>query len=93
MTLQFDFLPDTVNKYERAQNSKSQLECRLEAYFEDQTLRQAIKAQNVVSGMDLSKQASNVKKKKKRTKYNIIYKMKQRQDADFKAKEKVNQQT
>ena len=46
MSLQFDFLPINVRKSNKEQSSKAQLESCLDAYFKDQKLRQARKAQS-----------------------------------------------
>ena len=71
MNLQFDFLPVKVRKSNKAQTSKDQLENCLEAYFKDQKLRQARKAQSKVGCIDELIESSRAKKKKitSRTKY------------------------
>ena len=74
ITLQFDFLPVTVRKFEQKKSDKGQLECHLEVYFDDQKRRQAKKAQSIVSDIGIVKQTSNVKKRKKLTVYNKLYK-------------------
>ena len=91
--LQFDFLPVTVRTYGQKQNSEAHSGCRLEAYSEDQKVRQAKKAQSNVGGICMSKNTSNDKKRKRRTGYNTVYKKKQRQNPAFKAKKNLNQQT
>ena len=77
MSLQFDFLPVSVRKFAQKKNDKGQLECHREAYFDDQKRRQAKKAQSIVSDIGIVRQTSNVKKRKKRTEYNKLYKKKQ----------------
>ena len=48
MNLQFDFLPINVRKSNKEQSNKDQLKSCLDAYFKDQKLRQARKAQSQV---------------------------------------------
>ena len=91
MSLQFDFLPVNVRMFEQEKSHKGQLDCHLEAYFEDQMRRQAKKAQSIVCDIGIVKQTSSVKKRKKRTEYNKLYKKKQRQDSAFKANEIVKE--
>ena len=91
MCLQFDFLPVNLRMFEQEKSHKGQLECHLEAYFEDQMRRQAKKAQSIVCDIGIVKQTSYVKKRKKRTEYNKLYKKKQRQDSAFKANEIVKE--
>ena len=76
MSLQFDFLPVVVRKFEQEKSHKGQLECHVEAYFEDQKKRQAKKAQSLVSNIDIVKETTSVKKRKKHTEYwclSLIY--------------------
>ena len=87
MSLQFDVLLVIVRKFEQEKSHKGQLECHLEAYFEDQKKRQAKKAQSIVSDISIEKETTSVKKRKKRTEYTKLYKTKQIQDTAFKANE------
>ena len=88
MSLQFDILPVNVRMFEQEKSHKGQLECHLEAYFEDQMRRQAKKAQRILRDKGIVKQTS---RRKKRTEYNKLYKKKQRQDSAFKANEIVKE--
>ena len=90
MSLQFDFLPVSVRMFEQEKSHKGQLECHLETYFEDQMRRQAKKALSIVCDIGIVKQTSSVKKRKKRTEYNKLYKKKQRQDSAFKENKMLN---
>ena len=53
MSLQFDFLPINVRQSNKEQSTKAQLESCLDAYFKDQNLRQARKAQSQVGCIDV----------------------------------------
>ena len=86
MSLQFDFLPVVVRKFEQGKSHKDQLECHFEADFEDQKKRQDKKAESIVGDIGIVKQTTSVKKRKKRTEYSKLYKKRQRQDTGFKAK-------
>ena len=89
-SMQFDFLPINftksepinVSKSEDKQSYKDKMASNLEAYFNDQTLRQAKKTQsnvrsisNVLSSISIeeSKRASGAKTKKSSNEYNKIY--------------------
>ena len=65
MSLQFDFLPINVRKSNKEQSSKAQLESCLDAYFKDQKLRQAMKAQGQVGCIDVTIESSKAKQKRK----------------------------
>ena len=104
--LQFDFLPVNVKRSEEKQSYTNKMQSNLEAYFNDQRLRQANKAQRNVRSMsknvssiliDESKKASGAKKKKKnlphRTEYQKAYKRKSRQNSAFKLKEREAKQS
>ena len=108
--MQYDFLPITVTKSEPINVSKSEdkqsykdeMASHLEAYFNDQTLRQAKKAQsnvrsisNVLSSISIeeSKKASGAKTKKGRSEYYKIYKKQSRQSLAFKSKERESKQS
>ena len=84
MSLQFDFLPVIVRKCEQEKSHKGQLENHFEAYFEDQKKQQVKKAHNIVSDIGIVKETTRVKKRKKRTEYNKLYKKRQRQDTALK---------
>ena len=98
--LQFDFLPVNVKRSEEKKSYTNKMQSSLEAYFNDQRLRQANKAQRNVRSMsknvssisiDESKKASGAKKKKNlphRTEYQKAYKRKSRQNSAFKLTER-----
>ena len=64
VSLQFDFLPVNVRKLNAEQSSKDQLESCLEAYFKDQKLRQARKAQGKVGCIAVPIGTSGPRKRK-----------------------------
>ena len=64
MSWQFDSLPVNVRKSNKEQSSKDHLDSCLEAYFKDQKLRQARKAQSKVVCIDVPIETSGAKKKK-----------------------------
>ena len=82
--LQFDFLPINVMRSGEKQSYKDQMESHMEAYFNDQKLRQANKSINE------SKKASGAKKRhlRERTEYHKAYKRKIRQNPAYKSKER-----
>ena len=109
-SMQYDFLPINVTKSEPISVSKSEdkhsykdeMASHLEAYFNDQTLRQAKKTHsnvrsisNVLSGISIeeSKKASGAKTKKGRSEYYKIYKNQSRQSLAFKSKERESKQS
>ena len=109
-SMQYDFLPINVTKSEPINVSKSEdkqsykdkMASHLEAYFNDQTLRQAKKTQsnvrsisNVLSSISIeeSKKASGAKTKKSRSEYYKIYKKQSRQSLAFKSKERESKQS
>ena len=76
--LQFDFLPMNVRKCEDKQSHKDEMASHMEAYFNDQRLKQAMKTQSNVRSIpyDLSrvsikdsKKSSGAKRKKLRIEY------------------------
>ena len=100
-SLQFDFLPINVTKSGGKQSCKDDIASHMEAYFNDQRLKQAKKKQsnvrkisNVSSSISIeeSKKASEAKTKKLRTEYYKIYKRRMRQNLLFKAKEGESRQ-
>ena len=96
--LQFDFLPLKIKKTEETQSCKDQMEHNMEAYFNDQRLRQAHKAQIKQSimpsiSMSESKKALGAKRKNNRMEYYKTYRRKCRQNPAFKAKERDSKQS
>ena len=103
--LQFDFLPMNVRKCEDKQSYKDEMASHMEAYFNDQRLKQArlkqaMKTQSYVRSIpyDLSsvsikdsKKSSGAKRKKLRIEYYKNYKRQSRQNPVFKANEIVYQ--
>ena len=98
--LQFDFLPMNVRKCEDKQSYKDEMASHMEAYFNDQRLKQAMKTQSNVRSIpyDLSsvsikdsKKSSGAKRKKLRIEYYKNYRRKSRQNPAFKANETVYQ--
>ena len=98
--LQFDFLPMNVRKCEDKQSYKDEMASHMEAYFNDQRLKQAMKTQSNVRSIpyDLSsasikdsKKSSGAKRKKLRIEYYKNYRRQSRQNPAFKAKETVYQ--
>ena len=101
-SLQYDFLPINVTKAEDKQSYKDEKASNLEAYFEDQKLRQAMKTQSKVRSIssvlpsistEESKNAFRAKTKKLRTEYYKIYKRQSRVNLAFKAKERESKQS
>ena len=96
--LQFDFLPIKIKMTEETRSFKDQMDRNMEAYFNDQRLRQAHKAQlkrSRISSISIeeSKAALGKKRKKNRMEYYKLYRRKCRQITAFKAKEKQSKQT
>ena len=100
--LQFDFLPINVKKSQNKQSNKDEMASHMEAYFNDQRLRQANKTQseprstsNDLSSISIEKSKKAYRAKRKefqdRKEYFKIYKSKCRQNSAFKAKETVYQ--
>ena len=100
--LQFDFLPINVKKSQNKQSNKDEMASHMEAYFNDQRLRQANKTQseprsisNDLSSISIEKSKKAYRAKRKefqdRKEYFKIYKSKFRQNSAFKAKETVYQ--
>ena len=89
MSLHFDFLPINVRMSNKEQSSKAQLESCLDAYFKDQKVRQARKAQSQVGCTDVPIETSGAKKKKStsRTEYFKMIKRNQRGNEGVLAKE------
>ena len=101
-SLQYDFLPISVTKSEDKQSYKDEMASNLEAYFDDQRLRQAKKTlsnvrsiSSVLSSISTeeSKNASRAKTKKLRTEYYKIYKRQSRENLAIKAKERQSKQS
>ena len=99
-SLQYDFLPINVTKSEDKQSYKDEMASNLEAYFDDQRLRQAKKTHSNVRSISSvlsistkeSKNASRAKTKKLRTEYYKIYKRQSRENLAFTAKERQSKQ-
>ena len=100
--LQFDFLPMNVRKCEDKQNYKDEMASHMEAYFNDQRLKQAMKTQSYVRSIpyDLSsvsikdsKKSSGAKRKKLRIEYYKNYKRQSRQNPVFKANERESKRS
>ena len=98
--LQFEFLPMNVRKCEDMQSYKDEMASHMEAYFNDQRLKQAMKTQSNVRSIpyDLSsvsikdsKKSSGAKRKKLRIEYYKNYRRQSRQNPAFKANETVYQ--
>ena len=101
-SLQYDFLPINVTKAEDKQSYKDEMGSNLEAYFDDQRLRQAKKTHNNVRSVSSvlssistveSKNASRAKTRKLRTEYYKIYKRQSRESLAFKSKERQLKQS
>ena len=90
MNLQFDFLPLTIRPNQQDTRCEFHVEHQLEAYFKDQSMRQAKKEKSKLIENNLF-EVSTCKKKKKRTEYNRLYKRQQRELSDFKEKEQTCQ--
>ena len=100
--LQFDFLPMNVRKCEDKQSYKDEMASHMEAYFNDQRLKQAMKTQSYVRSIpyDLSsvsikdsKKPSGAKRKKLRIEYYKNYRRQSRQNPVFKAKERESKRS
>ena len=100
--LQFDFLPINVKKSQNKQNNEDEMASHMEAYFNDQRLRQANKIQSEPRSISNDLSSISIEKSKKvfgakrkefedRKEYFKIYKSKCRQNSAFKAKETVYQ--
>ena len=93
--LQFDFLPINLKRSEEKLSCKDEMASNLEAYFKDQTVRQAKKTQSNASAQHkyVSKIYSLSKKRKPRycTEYYKISKQLSRMDPTLKAKELMYQ--
>ena len=103
-SMQYDFLPINVKKSESKQSYKDKMASHIEAYFNDQRLRQANKSRSEVRSIsnDLSSKAIEKSKKalwakrkefKDRSEYFKIYKRKCRQNSAFKGKERHSKQS
>ena len=103
-SMQYDFLPINVKKSQNKQSYKDAMASHIEAYFNDQRLRQAYKSHTEVRSIsnDLSSIAIEKSKKalwakrkefKDRSEYFKIYKRKCRQNSAFKGKERDSKQS
>ena len=102
--LQYDFLPINVKKSQNKQSYKDEMASHMQAYFNDQRLRQANKTQSEVRSIandlasisiEKSKKALGAKRNKlqNRTEYFKTYMRKYRQFSAFKAKERESKQS
>ena len=98
-SMQYDFLPINVKKSQNKQSYKDEMASHMEAYFNDQRLRQANKSYSEVRSIsndlssiaiELPKKASLAKRKefKDRSQNFKIYRRKCRQNLAFKGKER-----
>ena len=103
-SMQYDFLPINVKKSQNKQSYKDAMASHIEAYFNDQRLRQAYKSHTEVRSIsnDLSSIAIEKSKKalwakrkefKDHSEYFKIYKRKCRQNSAFKGKERDSKQS
>ena len=102
-SMQYDFLPINVKKSQNKESYKDEMASHMEAYFNDQRLRQANKSHREVRSIsndlssiaiELSKKALWAKRKefKDHSEYFKIYKRKCRQNSAFKRKERDSKQ-
>ena len=102
--LQYDFLPINVKKSQNKQSYKDEMASHMQAYFNDQRLRQANKTQSEVRSIandlasisiEKSKKALGAKRNKlqNRTEYFKTYMRKYRQFSAFKAKVRESKQS
>ena len=102
--LQYDFLPINVKKSQNKQSNKDEMASHMQAYFNDQRLRQAKKAQSegrsiandlASISIEKSKKALGAKRNKlqNRNEYFKTYMSKYRQNLAFKAKERESKQS
>ena len=102
--LQYDFLTINVKKSQNKQSYKDEMASHMQAYFNDQRLRQANKTQSEVRSIandlasisiEKSKNALGAKRNKlqNRTEYFKTYMRKYRQFSAFKAKERESKQS
>ena len=102
--LQYDFLPINVKKSQNKQSYKDEMASHMQAFFNDQRLRQANKTQSEVRSIandlasisiEKSKKALGAKRNKlqNRTEYFKTYMRKYRQFSAFKAKERESKQS
>ena len=102
--LQYDFLPINVKMSQNKQSYKEEMASHMQAYFNDQRLRQANKLQSEVRSIandlasisiEKSKKALGAKRNKlqNRTEYFKTYMRKYRQFSAFKAKERESKQS
>ena len=102
--LQYDFLPINVKKSQNKHSYKDEMASHMQAYFNDQRLRQANKLQSEVRSIandlasisiEKSKKALGAKRNKlqNRTEYFKTYMRKYRQFSAFKAKERESKQS
>ena len=102
--LQYDFLPINVKKSQNKQSNEDEMASHMQAYFNDQRLRQAKKTQSegrsiandlASISIEKSKKALGAKRNKlqNRSEYFKTYMSKYRQNLAFKAKERESKQS
>ena len=64
-SMQYDFLPTNVKKSENKQSYKDEMASHMEAYFNDQRLRQANKSQSEVRSISNDLSSIAIEKSKK----------------------------
>ena len=103
-SMQYDFLPINVKKSQNKQSYKDEMASHIEAYFNDQRLRQAYKLHTEVRSISIDLSSIAIEKSKKalwakrkefkdRSEYFKIYKRKCRQNSAFKGKERDSKQS
>ena len=103
-SMQYDFLPINVKKSQNKQSYKDEMARHMEAYFNDQRLRQANKSQSEVRSISNDLSSITIEKSQKalwakrkeskdRSEYFKIYKRKCRQNSAFKGKERESKQS
>ena len=103
-SLQFDFLPINVKKAYNKQSHKDKMASHMQAYFNDQRLRQANKTQSEVRSIANDLSSISIEKSKKvlgakrnklrnRNEYFKTYMTKYRQNSAYKAKERESKQS
>ena len=103
-SMQYDFLPINVKKSQNKQSYKDEMASHIEAYFNDQRLRQAYKSHTEVRSISIDLSSIAIEKSKKalwakrkefkdRSEYFKIYRRKCRQNSAIKEKERESKQS
>ena len=103
-SMQYDFLPINVKKSQNKQSYKDEMASHIEAYFNDQRLRQAYKSHTEVRSISIDLSSIAIEKSKKalwakrkefkdRSEYFKIYRRKCRQNSAIKEKERDSKQS